>query len=225
MTARFGIRLLALALPVALLAPAAAHARSLTIGDSTGDAKAVNLAGILLGIDTTDTPPLVDAPAESSVDVVQTTIDHAEKRLTLTVQFRDLVDTEEHSVEFRIFTRKARYDLTAGMSDGRAVAQLSPGRASTVVVDDGGTISVGPDPKPCRTVRARYDLAADTLTASVPTACLGAPKWVQVAAGVSRFKVTPLDDGSVNLAGYIDDAFRGGVSFESLGRSPKVRRG
>ena len=74
-------------------------------------------------------------------------------------------------------------------------------------------------------MRARYESSDDTLTASVPTACLGAPKWVQVAAGVTRTKVTPLGDGSANIAGFVDDAFRGGVSFESLGRSPKVRRG
>ena len=79
--------------------------------------------------------------------------------------------------------------------------------------------------KPCRTVRARYDLVADTLTASSPTSCFGSPKWVQVAAGASRTVITPQGDGSVNLAGYADDAFRGGVSVKSLGRSPKVHRG
>ena len=91
-----------------------------------------------------------------------------------------------------------------------------------VVLEHGATFT---EPKPCRTVRARYDLSADTLTASAPTACLDSPTWVQVAAGVSRSKVTPQADGSVNLAAYLDDAFRGGVSLESLGRSPKVRRG
>jgi hypothetical protein len=74
-------------------------------------------------------------------------------------------------------------------------------------------------------VRARHESSADTITASVPTACLGTPKWVQVAAGVSRTKVVPLADGSANIASYLDDAFRGGVSERSLGRSPKVRRG
>ncbi|NYE35169.1 hypothetical protein F4692_000273 [Nocardioides cavernae] len=66
---------------------------------------------------------------------------------------------------------------------------------------------------------------ADTVTASAPTACLGSPEWVQVAAGVSRTTFTPLPDGSVNVAGFVDDAFRGGVSMKSVGRSPKVRRG
>jgi hypothetical protein len=38
-------------------------------------------------------------------------------------------------------------------------------------------------------------------------------------------QVTPLGDGSVNLAGWADDAFRSSLSEKSMGRSPKVRRG
>ena len=86
MTARFGLRLLALALPVALLAPAAAHARSLTVVDSSGDAQAINMAlafGELLDGTGEDGPFFLDAPNETSADVVHTTIDHARKRLTL----------------------------------------------------------------------------------------------------------------------------------------------
>ena len=225
MSSRLGLRLLALALPAALLAPAAAHARVVAVDDGAGDAKAMNM-GVVFGEmfdgSTADGPIFLDAPAETSADVVRTVIDHARKRLTLTVQLRDLVDTEGLSVDFRIFTPRGRYDLTAGSYGGEVRAELTQRRGAVLVVDEDGTFT---EPKPCRTVRARYDLAADTLTASAPTACLGSPTWVQVAAGVSRTEVTPQADGSVNLAGYLDDAFRGGVSLESLGRSPKVRRG
>ena len=223
MTSRLGLRLLALALPTALLVPAAAHAATLTVEDGAGDAKALNLALILEAFDGTTSPDeqiFLDAPAETTADVVRTTVDHAEKRLTLTVQFRDLVDTAGHSVEFRIFTPDFRYILSAGRRGDETVTDLFPaGTTSGNAVIDRNVL------RPCRTVRARYDLGADTLTASVPTSCLGSPKWVQIAAGATQEKVTPLGDGSVNLAGYLDDAFRGGVSLESLGRSPKVRRG
>jgi len=225
MTVRLGLRLVALALPAALLVPLAAHARTLTVDDGAGDAQALNMGVIFVEMfdgSTAEGPIFLDAPAETSADVVRTTIDHARKRLTLTVQLRDLVDTEGHSVEFRIFTPQGRYDLTAGSYGDQVRADLSPGRGGMVVINDDGTFT---EPKTCRTVRARYDLAADTLTASVPNTCIGSPTWVQVAAGVNRTKVTPQGDGSVNLAGYIDDAFRGGVDLESLGRSPKVRRG
>jgi hypothetical protein len=225
MTVRLGLRLLALALPAALLVPWAAHARTLTVEDGAGDAKALNMGVIFvetLDGSTADGPIFLDAPAETSADVVRTTIDHARKRLTLTVQLRDLVDTEGHAVDFRIFTPQGRYDLMAGSYGGEVSADLSPDRSDTVAIDEDGTFT---EPKPCRTVRARYDLTADTLTASVPNACIGSPRWVQVAAGVTRTQVTPQGDGSVNLAGFMDDAFRGGVGFESRGRSPKVRRG
>ena len=219
---RLASRVLAVLVATALLVPAASHAATLTVEDGAGDAKAINMAAALGGLisgTTTDGPFFLDAPAETSADVVSTTIDHARKRLTLTVQFRDLVELEGHSVEFRIFTPDVRYALVAASSGGETGAELFPtGATSSSPIDR-------PLHRPCRTVRARYDLTADTLTASVPTSCLGSPKWVQVAAGVSRSKVTPQADGSANLAGYADDAFRGGVSMSSLGRSPKVRRG
>ncbi len=115
--------------------------------------------------------------------------------------------------------------LTAGVFGGETVPTSTRRGGSVVTISEGGTDSFGSGPKPCRTVRARYDVAADTLTASAPTSCLGSPKWVQVGAGVSRTKVTPLADGSVNLAQWADDAFRSSISVRSIGRSPKVRRG
>jgi len=232
MNHRLGVRLLAALLPAALLLPAAAHADQVTVDDAVGDAKAVNMAlafGELFDGSTAEGPFLLDAPAETSTDVVRTTIDHARKRLTLTVQFRDLVAATGRSVEFRIITPAGRYALGVQEMAGRTRSDLYPlgRRDSSVVVSDDGTVTVTvtDEPKPCRTVRARYDMVADTLTASAPTSCLGSPKWVQVSAGVSRTQVTPQPDGSANIAGYADDAFRGSLSENSLGRSPKVRRG
>jgi hypothetical protein len=48
---------------------------------------------------------------------------------------------------------------------------------------------------------------------------------ILAAVGATRIQVTPLGDGSVNLAGWADDAFRSSLSANSVGRSPKVRRG
>ena len=128
------------------------------------------------------------------------------------MQVRDWSSSTGSSVNFRIFTPEGRYALTSRIAGGRTVTDFYPlGRGgSTVFVSDDGavTITAGEEPKPCRTVRARYDVAADTMTASVPTSCLGSPTWVQVAAGVSRDRITPQGDGSVNLASYADDAFR-----------------
>lgn len=230
MTRHHGARTVALALSAVALAPATAHAESLTLTDGTGDAKAVDMALALgglfgpgPGVDE-GAPLLVDAPAETSADVSAMTIDHARKRLTLAMTFRDLTELDGHSVQFRILTPQGRFVLPVLAAEGRTVAELSPtGRASMAIAN--GEVGPGSPYRPCRTVRARYDLAADSLVASVPTACLGSPEWVQVGALVVRTKVTPQPDASANIATFVDDPLRGGVSERSVGLSPKVRRG
>ncbi|GAA5123650.1 hypothetical protein GCM10023339_43860 [Alloalcanivorax gelatiniphagus] len=220
MTSRGGARWAALLAPVALLLPTAAHADQVTVDDAVGDAKALNLgsemAGFLFGTETEGQPTFFDAPAETATDVTRTTIQHA-KRVTVTTHFRDLVETAEHSVDMRIFTPDGRFSLSASRSpDGSGAASLFP--------DFGGGDGTE-EPRPCRSIRGHYDVVGETVTVSFPAACLGKPKWIQVASGASRFQVTPVGDGSVNLAGWADDAFRSRVSENSMGRSPKVRRG
>ena len=227
MSPRPGLRLLAAALLLGMLAPAAAHARSLTVADSSGDAKAINMAvalGELVAGEPGDGPYLLAAPGETSVDVLSTTIDHAAERLTLTTHYRDLVELEGHSNEFRIYTPEARWELSVAYGEGGARWVLFPGRGGETIYSSDGAVSASSVVKQCR-VRVRYDAPGDTLTASVPTACLGRPKWVQVSATVMRTRVTPVGDGSANVAAFGDDAFRAGLSLKSLGRSPKVRRG
>ncbi len=229
MTSRLGLRLIALALPAALLVPSAAQAAEVTVADGAGDARAINMAialGELLSGTSAVGPNFLDAPSETSVDVVSTTIDHASKRLTLTVQLRDLVEAEGLSPRSASTRRTVDGTCRRPTSTARRGGPCSRRRGrGAVISSDGATISATPDPKPCRTVRARYDVTGDRLTASMPTVCLGKPKWVQVAAAVVRTKLTPLGDGSANVAAYVDDPFRSRVSFGSLGRSPKVRRG
>jgi hypothetical protein len=221
MLSRCGARLAALIAPVALLLPAAAHADQVTVDDAVGDAKALNfgseLGGFLFGTEAEGQPLFLDAPAEAATDIVRTTIQHG-KRVTVTTYFRDLVEASEHSVDLRIFTPSGRYDLSAARSaDGSGYALLEP---DMVVTEDGDV-----RPRLCRSVRGRYDVAAETVTVSFPAVCIGKPRWIQVASGAFRMQVTPLGDGSVNLAGWADDAFRSSLSEKSMGRSPKVRRG
>lgn len=225
MSSRHGARLAALVAPLALLAPAVAHADSISVDDASGDVKALNvgaLFGELLNGVPVEGPFLLEAPAETSTDVVRTTVDHARKRLTLTFQFRDLVEVEGHSATIRIRTSSGRYDLVVGRAGGTTIADLVPSGGFMVTEDGDGDVTL---PKACRTVRARYDVAADTLTTSAPTSCLGSPRWVQVSATASRTKITPQADGSANFAAWADDAFRSRLSENSMGRSPKVRRG
>jgi hypothetical protein len=74
-------------------------------------------------------------------------------------------------------------------------------------------------------VRGRFDVVAETVTVSFPAVCVGKPRWIQAEVGAVRFQVTPLGDGSVNLAGWADEAFRSSLSATSRAWSPKVRRG
>jgi len=217
---RLATRLVAVLAPVALLLPAAAHAEQVTVDDAVGDAKAINLAselgGILFGTSGDDGPPFLDAPAETATDVTRTTIRHA-RRVTVTVQFRDLVETAEHSIDIGIRTPDGKFNVTAARStDGTEHVALFP-----PVLDE----TAPGRPRPCRSVRGHYDLVAETVTVSFPAVCIGEPPWIQAQLWAVRFQVTPVGDGSVNLAGWADDAFRSSLSEKGLGRSPKVRRG
>lgn len=215
---RLATRLVAVLAPVALLLPAAAHAAEVTVDDAVNDAMALNLADGLFAPSTGGGENLfLPAPAEAATDITRTTIKHG-KRVSVTTYFRDLVETSEHSVEMRIFTPDGRFSLSAGRSaDGSDYAELF---LPMEVTEDGDVRS-----RSCRSVRGRYDLEAETVTVSLPSVCIGKPKWIQVASGATRIQVTPIGDGSVNLAGWADDAFRPSLSVRSMGRSPKVRRG
>src|SRR5829696_6014652 len=111
---RLVARLAAILAPVALLLPAAAHAEQLTVDDGVGDAKAVNFASVVS--EAAEGEPLfLDAPAETSVDIVRTIVTHG-KRLSLAVSFRDLAQTAEHSLDIRIITPEGRFNLMAAVS-------------------------------------------------------------------------------------------------------------
>ncbi len=217
---RLATRLVAVLAPVVLLLPAAAHAEQVSVDDAVNDVKALNLgssfAGILFGTGGDEGPPFLDAPAESATDITRTTIQHA-KRVSITVHFRDLVETAEYSVAVGIRTPEERFDVFASRSaDGSQDATLSPS-----LLDE----AVPGRPRPCRSVRGRFDVVAETVTVSFPAVCIGKPRWIQAEVGAVRFQVTPLGDGSVNLAGWADEAFRSSLSANSRAWSPKVRRG
>lgn len=222
MSSRLGARLAALLVPATLLLPVAAHAETVTVDDPAGDAKALNLAselGFLFGGGDSELPLFLDAPAEVATDVTRTTITHA-KRVSVTTYFRDLVDGVDHSLGMRVITPKGRYDLSVARStDGSKFVDLT---SRAAVVTESGEVR---RPRPCRSVRGRYDVVAETVTVSFPAACIDDPRWIQVASGATRFQVTPVGDGSINLAGFADDAFRTSLSEKGMGRSPKVRRG
>jgi hypothetical protein len=206
---RLGLQLIALALPLALLAPVSAHAEKVVTEDSVGDVQLVRSFVPEVGSPVVSAAP---APDETAVDITRTVVAHGHNRLSITVHFRDLVLTSVHDTYVRLATPRGRqYAVLVGKNPGfRAKALLLRRGLET----------------DCRVVRAAADGAADTVSVSLPTACLGVPPWVRVGVGVSRVaEVADAYADPTGIALFADDGNRDVVRENSLGFGPKVHRG
>ena len=68
--------------------------------------------------------------------------------------------------------------------------------------------------------------AAARAVITIPTSCLGAPRWVQVGVGVASIETVITPEGAEQLVVFADDAHRAGtIGDENLTKGPKVRRG
>src|SRR6478672_7713160 len=107
MSPRPGLRLLAAALPLALLAPAAAHAEKVVTEDAAGDVVTVGPTGP--GED--DLANLVPAPDDTTVDIVRTTVDHTDSRLRIRIDLRELGDARLYFAGLRVRTPQGSYEV------------------------------------------------------------------------------------------------------------------
>ena len=198
MSPRPGLRLLAAALPLGLLAPAAAHAEKVVTEDAAGDV--VTLPD---GSTSESTP----APDYAGVDVQRTTVAHGDRRLSVVVGFRALERNPFHLTLLRVMTPSGRYDVAVERLGGKPVASLAG----------------GPGDAECRGLKAKVDLGADTVSLSMPTTCLGSPRWVRLRVGsVAASSDTAQPEMG---AAYVDDAYRAGEVRDRLALGPKVHRG
>ena len=199
MTPRPGLRLLAVALPLALLMPATAYAEKVVTEDAVGDVL------VFEGESFEDALP---APEQTNIDVVRTAVSHGESRLRVRVQFRAL---EQQAYQFTIIgiaTADAKYEISVERLGGKPVASLSRRRGDVE----------------CRSLKGQVDTSAGVLTASLPTSCLDNPRWVRVGVGAVALDdddAEQPDGGTV----YADDAHRAGEIRERIASGPKVRRG
>ena len=200
MTSRHGARLAALLAPAALLLPTVAHAEKVVTEDPVGD--------VVSPVDgAEDAYETVPAPDYAGVDVVRTTVAHGETRLRVDVRFRALERDPFHFTVIRVRTPAGPYDLMVERLGGAPITSLGRGDRDVE----------------CRGLKAKVDLGSDTVTASLPTACVGAPRWVKV--GVGAVAVAG-DQAQPDLAAaYADDAHRVGEIRERIAFGPKVRRG
>ena len=198
---RPGIRLAtALLTATAVLLPAAAHAEKVVTQDAIGDV-------VTVSEESGDLEDAVPAPGYAGVDVVRTSVAHGATRLRVTVAFRALARDPFQLTAIRISTPRGAFDVLVERLGGKPISGMDRrGEA----VDCGG-------------LRSKVDLRTDTLTTSLPTACLGTPRWVQVGVGAVG---VDLDAEDPDLIGpYADDAHRDGTVRDALAKGPKVRRG
>lgn len=199
MSLRVAGRMVALPVVAVLSFPVGAHAETVVTQDLASDV--VSFAG--KSADSEQTP----APDYAGVDIVRTAVDHGTHRLRVSVGFRALERDPFQLTGVRISTPQGNYHVTIERLGGKPIISLERGGKS---ID-------------CRGLRATVDMRVDRMTTSLPTSCLGTPRWVQV--GVGAVAVAANQTSPEQAAAYADDAHREGGIGETIAKGPKVRRG
>ena len=192
---------LALALPLALLAPQSAHAEQVTTQDVVGDAEAWTYYQDF---------QFVPAPQEASADITRTVVSFGDCRLRVAVHFRDLRVRPRHDMVVRLRTPRATFDVIATREGAsRPTIELTNPRD---------------DEFPCSSLRVGYDGAADAVRISVPASCIGSVRWVRL--GVKATASPAADpDSQTTVIFYADDALREGGAGQTVRLGPRIHRG
>lgn len=199
-------RLLALLVPFALLVPSTAHAEKVVVDDAVGDVEKANWEQ-----ETVDAPVLVPAPEETSSDIVRTVAAYGDNRLQITVKYQDLLTLNDLSAYVRIHSPHQRpFDLSLDKEKGSA-AEVSLGSPT-------GDVE-------CPGLRGSLERATDLVAFSVPTSCLGRPRWVQLGVSTVRTSWPPADQDQMDFDIFVDDGNRPTVNREKLAKGPRIHRG
>ena len=203
MIRRLRLRLLALALPLALLAPVAAHAERVVVDDAVGDVLLIDLTADHDG-------PRV--PHHVTSDITRTVLEHDTSGLEIVAHFRDLQNAPLLRMDVRVRTSHGGFYMTMTRVPGKR-ARL------TLVTRSGRAVE-------CAPLAGRFDGAGDTVTISTPAECLRSPRWVRVGVMATDLSIEDLEDPDVHeLVIYVDDAQRDGVRPRGISLGPRVHRG
>jgi len=199
---RTGARLVsALLLTTAVLLPDAARAETVVIEDAVGDAEAWTYF---------EEFQYVAAPQEASADITRTLVSFGHRRLDVAVEFRDLHARPSHDTLVRIRTPHRSFDV---------IATRRMAASATVVLTNPRD-----DDLVCRGLRGSHDGATDTVSMSVPTRCIGSPRWVRL--GVKATAVPAADpEAQTTVVFFADDARRLGRTGTSVRLGTRIRRG
>ena len=126
------------------------------------------------------------------------------------MHFRDLQTTRPQMTVIRVFGPGRTHQI---------VVEKAPGAAAVT------SLSARNEDVECRALRGKVDGAEDTVTVSLPTACIGAPRWVQLGVGAIGFDVPADPQNPVFETVFADDGHRPTISDNSIGRGPRIHRG
>ena len=205
MTVRLGLRVFALALSGVLLVPSAANAEEIVTEDPAADV--LTLGPTEQGGDDLDN--LLPAPENLTADVVRTTVDHRASRLRVRLDLRDLGRSRTYFAVLEVRTPDGTFEVETENLGRRPKVDMT--RRSRAIE--------------CQRLRATGDQASSRVTVTIPTSCLGDPRWVQVGAGVASVETVTSADGAAEMAVFADDAHRVGEIRDMIAFGPKVRRG
>jgi hypothetical protein len=200
MSTRFSLPIRALvaatAVAASLLAPATAHAGSLTIGDGTGDSWQEEITnGKVTGF--------VPAGSAVNADIVAVKVKHAHRRVVVKTTFLDLSSKAEGVVtQTKIKTNEGKHYRLVLAKDGDR-------RGSTGYLAG----------RRCGGIHEKVSFAKNIVKISVPRRCLSAPRWIKVVSGGGNH----WERGDGGRASYRDIAGSTGPSLS--GKSGKIRRG
>jgi hypothetical protein len=205
MSRRLAARLGAVLVPAALLPPAAAHAERIVTTDPAADV--VSIGPTEQGGDDLDN--LVPAPDNLTADVVRTVVDHDEARLRVRIDLRELGRSRRYFAVLRVRTPAGTFEVETDNLGRRPKVEMTRGSRAVE----------------CPRLRAVGDHAAARAVITVPTSCLGSPRWVEVGAGVASVETVMTAEGTEQVLVFADDAHRAGEIRDRIALGPKVRRG
>ncbi|KRE93680.1 hypothetical protein ASG76_14715 [Nocardioides sp. Soil774] len=205
MSLRLATRLLTALAPAVLLLPTAAHAEQLTTDDAVADVVTVGPTEEGQG----DLANLVPTPDNLTADVVRTVVDHAQRRLRVRVDLRELGRDKQHFAVLSVRTPTGTFEVEADDLGHRPKADMTR-RGRSVE---------------CPRLRAVGDRASSRVTVTIPASCLGGPRWVRVGVGVAVLTTATNAEGVEEVAVLADDAQRAGDVRDRIALGPKVHRG
>jgi hypothetical protein len=205
MSLRLAQRLLTALAPAVLLLPTAVHAEQLATEDAVADVVTVGPTEEGQG----DLANLVPAPDNLTADVVRTVVYHAERRLSVRVDLRELGREKQYFAVLGVRTSTATFEVEADDLGRRPKADMT---------------RRGHDVE-CPRLRAVADRASSRVTVTIPASCLGDPRWVRVGVGVAVLTTATNAQGAEEVVVLADDAQRAGDVRDRIALGPKVHRG